>query len=189
MLGVDALGFVFYEPSPRYVSPQAAAAIIGALPPFVTAVGLFVNADAKHVEEVTERTGIAMVQYHGDEAPDACDLAPRPWIKAIAMKGDTDLRVEAARYSGARGLLLDRHDPVRFGGTGQTFQWRALPEGLSMPVIVAGGLNVGNVRAAIEAIQPWGVDVSGGIETAKGIKDPVKMREFVREVRSFERHR
>lgn len=186
-LGVDALGFVFYEPSPRFVTPAAAASIIQRLPPFVTAVGLFVNATPQEVRQVADSAGIHVLQFHGDETGEYCRGFDRPWIKAVRVRAPADVTAGAAAYAGARALLLDAYDDARYGGTGRTFDWSAVPVGLELPVILAGGLSAANVAAAIRTVGPYAVDVSGGIESAKGVKDPEKMKKFVTEVARFER--
>lgn len=186
-LGVDALGFVFHPPSPRWVKPAAAAAIIRTLPPFVSRVGLFVNAAPAWLAAVVDEAGLDVVQFHGDERPGDCAAAPRPWIKAIRVRPGLDLAALAASYTGAGALLFDSYDPRLYGGTGEVFDWTLLAQAGSAPRILAGGLDAGNVGAAIRAVRPYAVDVSGGIEAAKGIKDRAKMRAFVDEVRRVER--
>lgn len=186
-LGADALGFVFFEGSPRYIEPAAAAAIIRQLPPFVCKVGLFVNLEADSVTEITQHTGVDLVQYHGDETPAVCAAGPPAWMKAIRVKDDLDIAPESARYHGARAIFLDAHDDQAYGGTGRQIDWHAIPQGLPRPVILAGGLSADNVADAIRVVKPYAVDVSGGIESSKGIKDPDKMRQFITEVKRGER--
>jgi phosphoribosylanthranilate isomerase len=185
--GVDALGFVFHPASPRYLAPEQAGAIIAALPPFVCTVGLFVDAPAEFVRDVVTRTRLDLVQYHGAEDPERCRAVARPYVKAIAMKPDLDLAREAGRYGDAAALLLDTYHPTLAGGTGQGFDWTRVPAERTKPIVLAGGLTADNVAAAIAAVGPYAVDVSGGIEQSKGIKDPVKMRAFMSEVSRFER--
>ena len=177
--GADALGFVFYPPSPRHVEVEQAASIIGALPPFVTTVALFVNADAGTIAEVVQATGIDLLQFHGNECPDYCAQHGRPWIKAVRMKEGVDLEQEAKRYAGARALLLDAYRPGVPGGTGETFEWDRIPESLRHRIVLAGGLNPGNVAEAVCRVQPWAVDVSGGVESAPGVKDAGKIERFI----------
>lgn len=181
--GADALGFVFYPPSPRHVEVGQAAEIIAALPPFVTTVALFVNADAETINEVVTRTGVDLLQFHGNECPDYCAQHGRPWIKAIRMKEDTDLHKSLADYSAARALLLDAYRPGVPGGTGETFDWQRIPEDVAGKIILAGGLDPENIAEAINQVQPYAVDVSGGVEAEKGIKDESKIAQFMRGVR------
>lgn len=183
--GADALGFVFYGPSPRHVSAEKAAQIIARLPPFVSSVGLFVNADGSFVDAVVAATRIDLLQFHGDESAAYCRQFSRPYIKAIRMAEGLDLRKEIEKFPCARGILLDAYDPQRYGGTGQTFEWNSVERsrvdgGLPKPIIVAGGLTPENVAQAIAATRPWGVDVSGGVEIAKGIKQRSLIEAFVR---------
>ncbi len=181
--GVDAIGLVFYPPSPRCVSVEQAAAIVRELPPFVTSVGLFVNADAETIAEVVGEVQIDLIQFHGNECPDYCATHARPWIRALRMKDDIDLAAEAARFAGARGLLLDAYRPGVPGGTGETFDWSRIPAALAGRIVLAGGLDPDNVEQAVRQVRPFAVDVSGGIEAAPGIKDSDKMRRFVQAVR------
>lgn len=185
-LGVDALGFVFYEPSPRNVTVAQAAEIISGLPAFTTSVALFVNAVPDHVEQVIQLCHVDLLQFHGDESPEECQQYGRPYIKAIRMRPDVDLAAEAERYQSARGLLLDSYQAGTPGGTGEAFDWARVPEDLAKPIILAGGLKPDNVAIAIQKVQPYAVDVSGGIEASKGIKDTNKMHEFVTEVKRVE---
>ncbi len=182
-LGVDAIGLVFYAPSPRAVDIAAAQAIVAALPPFVSSVGLFVDASADRVREVLAQVPLDLLQFHGDESPDHCAQFGRPWLKAIRMREGIDLPREAERYRGAAGLLLDAYRPGTPGGTGESFAWSRVPSGLDLPIVLAGGLTPDNVGEAIAAVRPWAVDLSGGVESAKGIKDAAKMAELVAAVR------
>jgi phosphoribosylanthranilate isomerase len=184
--GADAIGFVFYPPSPRHVTVKQAQAIASRLPPFVTTVGLFVNADGVAIAEVVETVGVDLLQFHGDEPPDFCNAHRRPWLRALRMRPDIDLETEAEAFSAARGLLLDAYRPGVPGGTGETFDWSRIPMWLAARIVVAGGLEPGNVGDAVRRLRPYAVDVSGGVESAKGIKDPVKIREFMNEVRRAE---
>jgi phosphoribosylanthranilate isomerase len=181
-LGVDAIGLVFYGPSPRAVTAEQAAAIIRGLPPFVSTVGLFVDADTAEVNAVLQQVPLGLLQFHGDESPEFCQGFSRPYIKALRMKPGLDLVMQAERYQQAQGLLLDSFEPGIPGGTGQVFDWSNVPAGLKKPIILAGGLSADNVAAAIRTVQPWAVDVSGGVESAKGIKDSGKMAAFVKAV-------
>lgn len=182
-LGVDAIGLVFYAPSPRAVDIAAAQAIVAALPPFVSSVGLFVDASADRVREVLAQVPLDLLQFHGDESPDHCAQFGRPWLKAIRMREGIDPPREAERYRGAAGLLLDAYRPGTPGGTGESFAWSRVPSGLDLPIVLAGGLTPDNVGEAIAAVRPWAVDLSGGVESAKGIKDAAKMAELVAAVR------
>ncbi|BCX83009.1 phosphoribosylanthranilate isomerase [Methylomarinovum caldicuralii] len=182
-LGVDAVGLVFHPQSPRHVSVERAREIASALPAFVTAVGLFVDAQPKVIEQVLAQVPLGLLQFHGHEPPEACRRYGRPYIKAIRMAADVDLEREAARYHDSCGLLVDTWHPVAAGGTGERFDWARIPGDLPLPVILAGGLAPDNVAAAIRQVRPWAVDVSSGVESAKGIKDPARMAAFIREVR------
>lgn len=182
-LGADAIGLIFYARSPRHVAPEAARAIVRALPPFVTTVGLFVDADAEEVSAVLDRVPLDLLQFHGAEAPGYCDSFGRPWMKAIALAPGVDLLQSAGRYAGARALLVDAFVPGVHGGTGVQADWSAIPRNLPLPLVLAGGLHPGNVSEAVRAVRPWAVDVASGVEQAKGIKDHDKMAAFVRGVR------
>jgi phosphoribosylanthranilate isomerase len=181
--GADALGFVFYPQSPRAVTIAQAQAIITALPPFVTTVGLFVNARRSELNELLELLPLDLLQFHGDETPADCAGYQRPYIKALRVKPDDDIAQLAAPYTQASGILLDTFVPGVPGGTGAAFDWSLVPRNLSKPIILAGGLTVQNVFAAIEQVQPYAVDVSGGVEASKGIKDGAKVEAFLRAVR------
>lgn len=184
--GADAIGLVFYPPSPRFVDMSQASAIVSALPPFVTVVGLFVNADAQTVRETLQAVRIDWLQFHGEESPDDCDSFQRTYVKAVRMGPATDLRQIAADYRRCRGLLLDADDPVAKGGTGKGFDWTLIPSACPLPVILAGGLHPGNVRRALAQVKPYAVDVSSGVESAKGIKDEQKIAAFIQEVQHFD---
>ena len=182
--GADALGFVFYEKSPRNLYPEQAASIISELPPFVQAVGLFVNAGAGFVNETADRCRLDLVQLHGDEPPDYCELIRRRVIKAFRVKDITSL--DPVRNYSIAGILLDAFSPKAYGGTGLTFNWEVAQEaGQYGPVILAGGLTPENVRQAVERVNPYGVDVSSGVETAPGRKDPEKVRDFIRQAKGL----
>lgn len=187
-LGVDAIGLVFYAPSPRAVTVEQASAVVAALPPFVTVVGLFVNAAQDELRNVLDQVPIDVLQFHGDESPEDCEGCNRPFIKAIRMRDGVDLQAEANRFASASGLLLDAYQPGVPGGTGESFEWSRVPGaskgGVAKPVILAGGLTPANVGEAISVVQPYAVDVSGGVESEKGIKDHSKMAEFVKAVRA-----
>jgi phosphoribosylanthranilate isomerase len=184
--GADAIGLVFYPPSPRAVTPEQARMVIAGLPPFITVVGLFVDAERGHVAQVLEAMRIDLLQFHGDESPEACAGHGRPWIKAVRMREGVDLHGLRARYAGASALLLDAYRPGVPGGTGSAFDWRRIPADLAGEVILAGGLDPDNVAQAVRRVRPYAVDVSGGVERAKGIKDPTRIAAFMRGVRRGE---
>ncbi|WP_151704668.1 phosphoribosylanthranilate isomerase [Nitrincola alkalilacustris] len=182
--GADALGFVFYPPSPRYIAPEQAAEIIAALPPFVTMTGLFVDASAAEVQRTIDLTRIDLLQFHGNESPAFCDSFARAWIKALRVAPGMDLTAMVDQYAAARAVLLDTYVSGVPGGTGSVFDWSVIPEALRPGIILAGGLDADNVAAAIQQIRPWAVDVSGGVEARKGIKDIHEIKRFVNEVKS-----
>lgn len=181
--GADAIGFVFYAKSPRAVDVRQARAIIAELPPFVTTVGLFVNASRCEVNEILEVVPLDLLQFHGDETPQDCEGYHRPWIKALRVRPGDDLEAACRVYAGARGILLDTYVPGVPGGTGEAFDWSLVPARLSKPIILAGGLSADNVGQAIAQVRPYAVDVSGGVEQAKGIKDAAKIEAFMRAVK------
>lgn len=182
--GVDALGLVFYDKSPRNVSPAQAVEICDTLPAFVTTVALFKDADVEFVREVLAQVQIDLLQFHGDETADFCRQFGRPYIKALGMKGQLNVLQQAASYEDARGLLLDSHAPGADGGTGDSFDWSSIPENLPKPLILAGGLDANNVAQAIRSAQPYAVDVSSGVEKEKGIKDASLVTAFMNQVRA-----
>ena len=177
--GADALGFVFYEKSPRHVTFDAAAALVRELPPFVQSVGLFVNAEPAFVEAVLQAVPLDLLQFHGDETPADCERFGRPYIKAVRVTADTDLLKCAADFETARGLLLDAYVPGIPGGTGERFDWSLIPANMPKPIILSGGLQPDNVTEAVQQVRPWAVDVSSGVEASKGIKDPHKIAQFI----------
>lgn len=183
--GADAVGFVFYAPSPRHVGVERAAALALAVPPFVTRVGLFVNAAADDVRAVLADVPIDLLQFHGDEDAAYCAQFGRPWIKAIRMREGVDLVECAAGYAGAQALLLDAY-VEGYGGGGRSFDWGLIRRDLPLPLILSGGLHPDNVTAAVRAVRPWAVDVSSGVEPVggpKGIKDARRIEEFIAGVR------
>jgi phosphoribosylanthranilate isomerase len=184
--GADAIGLVFYSSSPRAVSVHQTKAIIEVLPPFVSTVGLFVNAGQHEVEKVLSQVPLDLLQFHGEESAQDCELYGRPYIKAISMKEGVDISEQVREYKNAKGLLLDTYHKELPGGTGMQFDWSRVPQDLEKPVILAGGLNADNVAEAIRQTEPFAVDVSGGVESEKGIKDPDKIAAFIREVRRVE---
>ena len=182
--GADAIGFVFYAKSPRAVTAAQARAIIAALPPFVTTVGLFVNASACELNETLDAVPLDLLQFHGDETPEQCEGYHRPYIKALRVKAGDDIAAACDAYASANGILLDTYVEGVPGGTGQAFDWSLIPQGLSKPIILAGGLCAENVAQAIAQVQPYAVDVSGGVEKSKAIKDHDKIRTFMQAVRA-----
>jgi phosphoribosylanthranilate isomerase len=180
--GADAIGLVFYGPSPRNVSINQAIEIANQIPAFVSVVGLFVNAEPNFINEVTSKVKLDLLQFHGDESPEQCANYNLPFMKAIRVKSDTNLVQYAKDFSAAKALLLDAYIDGAVGGTGQVFDWNLIPKQLIKPIILAGGLNVTNVAQAIQQVRPYAVDVSGGVEASKGIKDPAKIAEFMRQV-------
>src|SRR5687768_5931093 len=180
--GADAIGLVFYRESPRFVTPGAAANVVAMLPPFVTSVGLFVDADEGKIHDMLKSVRLDCLQFHGDETPEFCASFGIPYVRAVSMKEGISLLEWAGRFSSARALLLDAHVPGVPGGTGQTFDWSAIPRDLPMPLILSGGLSAENVGPAIKAVGPWAVDVSSGVEASRGTKDPKKIVEFIRRV-------
>jgi phosphoribosylanthranilate isomerase len=182
--GADAIGLVFYEPSPRYVSIAQAARLVAVLPPFVTVVGLFVNASADFVCEVLAVVSLDVLQFHGDESAEFCEQFHQPYLKAIRVKPGVDLLQCAAHFHSAQGLLLDAHVEGIPGGTGAVFDWTLIPEFVPLPLILSGGLDAENVADGIKQVQPYAVDVSSGVEANKGIKDTLKITRFMQEVKS-----
>ena len=181
--GADALGLVFYEKSPRHVSVRQAVQLAAAVPPFVTVVGLFVNPSEDEVREVLRQVPLDVLQFHGEEPPEFCAQFGRPYLKAIRVRSGVDLLQCAARYRGAQGLLLDAYIEGAHGGTGASFDWALIPRNLPLPVVLSGGLHAGNVAEAIRQVRPYAVDVSSGVEAAKGIKDAAKIAAFINEVK------
>jgi phosphoribosylanthranilate isomerase len=187
--GADALGFVFYEKSPRNVSVETAATLLRAMPPFVQSVGLFVNAEPAFIDAVLKVLPLDLLQFHGDETPADCARHGRPYIKAVRVNRDTDLLKCAADFEQARGLLLDAYVPGVAGGTGERFDWSLIPSSLAGSIILSGGLTPDNIGTAVHQVRPWAVDVSSGVEVtmlengvavaAKGIKDAQKLAQFI----------
>ena len=176
--GADALGFVFYESSARYVTPEQASELTRIVPAFITRVGLFVDADAALVQGIFHHAGLNLVQYHGNESSEFCDSVGLPYIKAFRVRPGINILAEMERYPNALGFLLDAYVEGRPGGTGERFDWGLIPK-TDRTIILAGGLTPENAKDAIECVAPWALDVSGGIETEPGRKDPDKMRRFV----------
>jgi phosphoribosylanthranilate isomerase len=184
--GADAIGLVFAEQSPRRVDIEQAASIARAVPPFVSTVALFVNPDAALVRQIIETVQPDLLQFHGEEIPAFCTSFGRPFLKAARVRPDLDLLQYAADFAGAHGLLLDAYAPDAHGGTGHRFDWSLIPPGLPLPVVLAGGLGPGNVAEAVRRVRPWAVDVSSGVEAAKGIKDAAKVAAFIEEVKDVD---
>lgn len=186
--GADAIGLVFYPPSPRHVSISKAQEIIAALPAFTTVVALFVDASETHIKEVLKQVPIDLLQFHGDESADACRHYARPYIKATRMRADTNIEALTSEYHDASGLLLDAYHASAKGGTGEQFDWDLIPASCALPIILAGGLGVHNAAQAIQQVRPYALDVSSGVEIAKGIKDNNKIAEFLTEVYQSDRN-
>ena len=186
--GADAVGLVFYPPSPRCVALDTAAALAARVPPLVTRVGLFVNADAAEVRRICAAVPLELLQFHGDEDEAYCRQFDRPYIKVARMRPGVDLLEFVRRFASARALLLDAHVDA-FGGVGQAFDWGLVPAELPLPVILSGGLDADKVGEGIRRLAPWAVDVSSGVEAAKGIKDETRIRAFVAAVGEADRLR
>lgn len=181
-MGVDALGFVFYDRSPRHIDIEQASEIINQLPGFVTTVGLFLNPGEGYVKQVLENVDIDLLQFHGTEPAVFCESFNRPYIKALGIAGVDDISGLTAKYSSARSVLLDSHGAGKAGGTGETFNWKAIPLEIRDKIILAGGLNPENVAEAIEQLHPYALDLSSGVEQAPGIKDKELMARLMSEV-------
>ena len=178
-LGVDALGFVFFSESPRYIEPKKARKIINLLPSFVLRVGLFVNASKEEVLSAISDSSVNVLQFHGDEDEQFCNQFNLPYIKATSFQDGVNLLEYCKLFTSSSAILIDTYSENMRGGTGKTFNWDLLPKELPLPLIVAGGLNSGNVSSLINSINPYGVDVSGGVESDKGVKDYTMMKNFV----------
>lgn len=198
LAGADAIGLVFYPPSPRHVNAHQAATLLADLPPFITSVGLFVNASLGEVEQVLRQVPLSMLQFHGDEAPEQCaaiaEMVARPFLRAFRIRPETtaqDLLESQRLYSNCSplfsGLLLDTWSDA-YGGTGKVFNWSLIPEEIAHQAVLSGGLNVQNVTDAVRSLRPHAVDVSSGIEASKGVKDAALMQAFVHAVRAGDNH-
>ncbi len=183
-LGVDAIGLVFYAPSPRHVTIEQAQAIIAVLPPFVSVVALFVNPTVDEVQQVLAACAIDVLQFHGEESPAFCRSFQRPYLKAVRVRPGMDLAAYAANYHDARGLLTDAFVEGAHGGTGAVFDWTLIPAKLPLPLILSGGLDAANVADAVRRVKPAAVDVSSGVEAGKGIKHPERVAAFLAAVRA-----
>ena len=184
--GADAIGLMFYEPSPRYVTPARARAVCAALPPLVSVVGVFVNPQPGEIETVVEGLPVDLLQFHGEEPPELCAGTGKPYVKAVRVRSRDDIVEAAARYTDARALLLDAHHDALWGGTGSRFDWNEVPNDVGRPIVLAGGLTPANVAEAIRLVRPFAVDVSGGVESAPGEKDAESIERFMKEVASAE---
>jgi phosphoribosylanthranilate isomerase len=183
LAGAHAIGLVFHPASARCVTTERARAIVQCLPPFVTAVGLFVDAPAQRVRQILQEVPLQLLQFHGAEPPDYCGAFPVPYIKAVRVKAGVDLLQCAGRYASAKGLLLDACVEGVAGGTGESFDWDLIPPAIPLPIVLAGGLTPGNVGAAVRRVRPWAVDVSSGVEREKGVKDAAAIAAFIRGAR------
>ena len=186
-LGVDAIGLVFYPPSPRHVSIEQAKEIVAALPAFVTVVALFVDEQESQIREVLSHVSIDCIQFHGDESAAECRVYNKPYMKAIRMKPGLDVMEIAGQYNDAAALLLDAYHPGIKGGSGSQFDWDLIPENFSLPVVLAGGLQVDNVKQAIQSVKPYALDVSSGVEAEKGVKDVARMAAFIQQINESDR--
>ena len=185
--GADALGFVFYAPSPRYITPVQAKEIISQLSPFVTPVALFVNEDEEVIHQILEITGCSLLQFHGDETDEECRKHHMPYMKAIRVSESLDVVAHCDDFPGASALLLDTYQKGIYGGGGVSFNWSKVPQKYSKPIVLAGGLTPSNVREAILQTNCYAVDVSGGVERAKGLKDHQLLNDFCGEVRGVKK--
>lgn len=181
--GADAIGLVFYPKSARFVTPDQAAEISSALPPFITTVGLFLNADAKQIQETLSKVSLDLLQFHGHETPEFCRSFGKPYIKALGTDGLENFTANADQYHDALGILIDSHVLGKAGGTGQTFDWKLLPKNYSKPIILAGGLNPDNIAEAIRETSVYALDLSSGVESSPGIKSKAKIDALMREVK------
>jgi len=182
--GAHAIGLVFYARSPRCVTPGRAAEIIRALPPFITTVGLFVDAPAEAVRATLAEARVELLQFHGAETPEFCRKFDRPYLKAVRMRPGVDLLQYARDYHDAKALLLDNYVEGLHGGSGAAFDWSLIPRGLPLPIILSGGLTPENVMDAVRRVRPSAVDVSSGVESTKGVKDAARIAAFIKGVRS-----
>jgi len=180
--GADAVGFVFHPGSPRYLTPDAARVLAAALPPYVTPVGLFVNAAPATIAAAVAAIPALVLQFHGDETPEECAAAGRPYLRAARMAPGFDLLDFARRFDEAQGLLLDAHVEA-YGGSGKVFDWSLVPRAVPHRLVLSGGLHAGNVGSGIRELRPWAVDVSSGVESARGVKDAAAIHAFCDAVR------
>ena len=183
-VGADAIGLMFYPKSSRLVDITTAQHIVAALPPFVTTVGVFLDATETEVRAIIEQVPLDLLQFHGNEDPAFCQAFAKPFIKAVPMRVAADVSAYAREFASAKALLLDSHGGGVIGGTGKSFDWDLIPQDVTKPIVLAGGLNPTNIAEAIKTVQPYGVDVSSGVESAKGIKDSQLMSQFMQQVNS-----
>lgn len=181
--GADAVGLVFYRPSPRYVTPERARQVVAATPAFVSTVAVFVNPTRDEVETVIRESGVALLQFHGEETPDFCSGFSRPYIKAARIRPELDLLKYLSPHMDARAWMLDAFHEDLWGGTGGAFDWGLVPRDAAKPIILSGGLTADNVASAVRRVRPYAVDVSTGVEVSKGIKDAAKIAAFIGAVR------
>ncbi|ORU93029.1 MAG: N-(5'-phosphoribosyl)anthranilate isomerase [Cycloclasticus sp. symbiont of Bathymodiolus heckerae] len=181
--GADALGFVFYEPSPRYVNIDQAKNIFNKISPFINKVALFVNAEHDYVSSILNNLNIDVLQFHGDEDEAFCRSFNTPYLKAVRIQEAADVQKAVTSFASASGILVDAYDQTQYGGTGKTFNWDLLPNKCDLPIILAGGLNDKNIYQAIHATRPYAVDVSSGVEKSKGVKDHALIEQFMHEVK------
>jgi phosphoribosylanthranilate isomerase len=186
-LGIDAIGLVFYPPSPRHVEIEQAVKIVNALPAFTSVVALFVDEQEARIREVLARVPIDCLQFHGDEPAEACRIYGKRYIKALRMQDGIDISALALHYHDAAGLLLDAFHPGAKGGTGSQFDWELIPKQCSLPVILAGGLDETNAKQAVQKVRPYALDVSSGVEAEKGVKDSLKIAAFIKQVNEGDR--
>ena len=183
--GADAIGLVFYPPSPRAVDIAIAVDIARALPPFVSCVGLFVDATAAEIDQILSQVPLSVLQFHGKESAQFCEQFQLPWIKAVRMRPDINLHQQRQCYSRAQGLLLDAYKSGVPGGTGDQFDWHRIPTDIAVDVVLAGGIHIDNVQQAIQQGKPWAIDVSGGVESHKGVKDRAKITAFMNQAKPY----
>ena len=186
-LGVDAIGLVFYPPSPRHVEIEQAVRIVQALPAFTSVVALFVDEQEEQIREVLAQVAIDCIQFHGDEPAEACRIYGKRYIKAVSMKDGIDIPALALDYQDASGLLLDAYHPDAKGGTGSQFDWDLIPKSCALPIILAGGLDATNAKQAVQTVRPYALDISSGVEASKGVKDALKMAAFIKQVNEGDR--
>jgi phosphoribosylanthranilate isomerase len=186
-LGVDAVGLVFYPPSPRHVEIEEAIEIANALPAFTSVVALFVDEQEARIREVLAHVPIDCLQFHGDEPAEACRIYGKRYIKALRMQDGIDISALELHYHDAAGLLLDAFHPGAKGGTGSQFDWELIPRHCSLPIILAGGLDETNAKQAVQTVRPYALDVSSGVEAEKGVKDSLKMAAFIKQVNEGDR--
>ena len=184
--GADAIGLVFYQPSPRYLTLERARSIAMQTPPFVATVAVFVNPSREEVEDVIRECGVTLLQFHGEESAEFCAGFSRPYIKAARIRTGLDLIKYLTPYASARAWMLDAFHDDLWGGTGGAFDWSLVPEGMARPIVLSGGLTADNVAAAIRRVRPYAVDISSGVETSKGVKDAAKIAAFIGAVKNEE---